>query len=114
MLAPVVLFGVAALGGVMLAILRLRERPLPLPLSLVHGAVAALALVWLIVAAFTQPVPGAVWLALALFVVVALGGFLSFSYHLRGLSLPKPLLFIHGGAAVVAYGLLLYGTAGSL
>ena len=109
MLAPIVIFGIAALGGVFLAVQRLRERPLPMPVALLHGALAALALVLLIVGVLRSPVPTAVWGALALFVVVALGGFLAFTYHLRGRPLPLPLLFIHGGAAVVAYLLLLYG-----
>lgn len=109
MWGPIVLFGIAALGGVFLAVTRLRERPLPMPVSLVHGGVAAAALVWLIVAAFTQAPSPAVWLALVLFVVVALGGFVAFSFHLRGRPLPRALLFVHGGAAVVSYLILLYG-----
>lgn len=112
MLLPIVLFGIAAVGGLLLGILRLRERALPMPLSLIHGAVAAAALVSLIVAVLGGPAAPAVWGALVLFLVAAGGGFVAFSFHLRGRALPRPLLFVHGGAAVVAYLVLLYGALG--
>jgi len=104
-----IVFAVAALGGATLATLHFRGRsPLPMPLALLHGLLAATGLVLLIAAALTQPGFGGLALAaLVVFVVAALGGFYLFSFHLRGLRLPSPVVLIHGGAAVVAFLLLL-------
>jgi hypothetical protein len=45
--------------------------------------------------------------ALVIFVIAALGGFYLFSFHLRSQVLPSPVVLIHGGAAVLAFVLLL-------
>ena len=100
-----VLFAIAALGGATLATLHFRGRsPLPMPLALLHGALAASGLVLLVVAALTQPGFGGLALvALVIFVAAALGGFYLFAHHLRGRPLPSAVVLIHGGAAVVAF-----------
>jgi len=41
LLLSVILFAVAALGGLVLGVLGLRQRDLPMWLSIIHGAVAA-------------------------------------------------------------------------
>ena len=104
-----IVFAIAALGGATLAIMHFRGRaPLPMPLALLHGLLAASGLVLLIAAALTQPGFGGLALAaLVIFVVAALGGFYLFAHHLRGKPLPSPVVVIHGGAAVVAFLLLL-------
>ena len=48
-------------------------------------------------------------LALILFLIAALGGFVLFSYHLRRKPHPKGLIVIHALAAVIAFVLLLFG-----
>ncbi len=104
----IVLFAIAALGGATLAVLRLANRPLPLALALVHGAFAAAGLIVLIVAlvagghAATLAV-----IALIVFIAAALGGFVLFSLHLAGKTLPVSLVLGHGLIAVVAFVLLL-------
>jgi hypothetical protein len=40
-------------------------------------------------------------------VIAALGGFYLFSFHLRSQMLPSAVVLIHGGAAVLAFVLLL-------
>jgi hypothetical protein len=104
-----ILFAIAALGGATLAVMHFRGRvPLPTPLALMHGLLAASALVLLIAAALTTPGFGGLGLvALAIFVLAALGGFYLFAHQLRGKPLPSPVVLIHGGAAVVALLLLL-------
>jgi hypothetical protein len=103
----IILFAVAAVGGVTLAALRLRERPLPMPLALVHGAVAAIALVMLLVVALGPAGTGLARGALVVFVIAALGGFYLFSFHVRGRKLPIPVVVIHGLVAVAAFVTLL-------
>ena len=105
-----VLFAIAALGGATLATLHFRGRsPLPMPLALLHGLLAASGLALLVIAALTQPGFGGLPLAsLVIFLIAALGGFYLFSHHLRGRALPSTVVLIHGGAAVVAFLLLLW------
>ena len=104
-----IVFAIAALGGATLATLHFRGRtPLPMPLALLHGLLAATGLVLLIAAALTMPGFGGMALAaLVIFLIAALGGFYLFAHHLRGKPLPSAVVLIHGGAAVVAFLLLL-------
>lgn len=102
MVTAIVLFAIAALGGIVLASLRLRNRPLPMSLALIHGAVAAAGIVALIV---VMAHVGHVATPLVLFIVAALGGFVLFSFHLRGKNVPIPVMVIH--AVIAAIGLVL-------
>lgn len=105
-----VLFAIAATVGVVMAGQRWRgvERPAT-GVALAHGGLAATALVLYIIAVATATAaPAAGWWAIGLFVVAALGGAVLFlGYHLRGRALPVPLVFVHGGVAVIAFVVLL-------
>lgn len=108
LIAAAILFAVAAVGGATMAIMHFRGRtPPPVPLALVHGLLAAAGLVVLILALLETSFAGLGAAALAIFLVAALGGFYLFSLHLRGKPLPSPVILIHGGAAVVAFVILL-------
>lgn len=109
MITPIVLFGIAAVGGLALATLRFKGKEFPMPLSLLHGVIAASGLVTLILYVLNNTVASIVTLALILFVVAALGGFVAFTFHLRKKQLPIPLMLIHAAVAVLAYILLLKG-----
>lgn len=105
-----VLFGVAALGGLVLALMRFRGREIPsLALALVHGLVAASGLVLLLIAVAGGGLATLALVALIIFGVAALGGFAIFSFHLRKKALPKPLIVVHAVVAVGAFVLLLVG-----
>jgi len=108
---PVALFGIAALGGAVMAVLRLRgaERP-PMAVALIHGALAAAGLVVLIMSVLSAAPAPMTRVALVLFVAAALGGFVLFSFHLRQKALPIGLVLIHGAVAVVAFVLLILGS----
>lgn len=110
--ASIVLFGLAALGGVYLAIQHLQGARPPFGLGIVHGLIAAAALVLLLLAVVKGSPGSLVVYALGLFIVVALGGFGLFYYRVQDRSLPQGLVYVHGGAAVVAYLMLLYGHYG--
>jgi hypothetical protein len=105
----VILFAIAALGGLVLGVMGLRQRDLPMWLSLIHGVVAAAGLVTLIVGVVQGNVGLLPIVALILFLIASLGGFLLFSYHVRGKQHPKGLIIIHALAAVIAFVLLLIG-----
>jgi hypothetical protein len=111
--ASIILFAIAALGGVVLAVLRISNRPLPLPLAVVHGLVAATALVIFIVTIVGSAMtPTTAAVALILFLIAAIGGAVLFSLHLSGKKLPLPLVLGHGLLAVVAFILLLIRAIG--
>ena len=103
MTLPIVLFGITALGGAFLGILRFQGKPFPMAVSVIHGLVAAAGLVTLTIAVVGNEVHSLVRYSLILFLVAALGGFVAFSFHLRKKELPIPLMLIHAAAAVVAY-----------
>jgi hypothetical protein len=110
MVVALVLFGIAALGGLVLAGQRLRGAPQPaLPVALVHGAVAASGLVVLIIAVVGGAVPPIAKVALIVFLVAALGGFFLFAHHLQKKALPIPVMVVHALVAVAGFVLLLLG-----
>ena len=104
-----VLFALAALGGLTMAVIRFRgaDRP-PSALAMGHGLLAGAALTLLIYAAATVGLPPMAMLATAIFVVVAaVGAWLNLAYHAKNLPIPKMPIVVHGIAAVVAFLLLL-------
>ncbi len=100
------IFALTALGGLLLAALHFTGKELPLPLALVHGAAGAAGLAALAWTVFKTPAGGLAAAALGLFVLAALGGFYLFSFHVRRLRLPSPVVVVHALAAVTAFGLL--------
>lgn len=102
-----VLFALAALGGIGLAWMHLQNDDAPLGIAAVHGLLGAAGLVVFLWALLQSGGGGLLWGSLVLFVLSALGGFLLIAKHLRGESLSSGLIFTHGGAAVVAFVLLL-------
>lgn len=102
-----ILFAVAALGGLVLASLHFAGKPLPLALAVVHGLLAATALILFIISAATATASTLTVVSIALFVVAALGGIVLISFHLRGRRLPSTLVVIHALVAVAAFVLLL-------
>jgi hypothetical protein len=105
----VVIFAVAALGGLVLATQHFKKAPLSMPLALVHGLLAATALVLLLISVVQGTTIANAQVALVLFIVAALGGFFLFSHHVRNKPLPSPVVVIHALAAVIAFLLLLAG-----
>lgn len=108
MTVALILFAVAAVGGVIMAAMRLGGRELPpMALAIVHGLFAAAGLLTLILAVVGSSASWAAIVAVVGFLVAALGGFLLFSYHLRRQALPVNYVFIHGAGAVVSFVILL-------
>jgi hypothetical protein len=98
-----IVFAIAALGGLTLAAYVLRGRLAPWPLSLLHAALGAIGLLLLIYAALTTGISGTVLAALVILVIAALGGFYLASIHLRKEVAPRSVVFIHAGAAVIGF-----------
>ena len=99
------LFTIAALGGAVMAAMRLGGKELPpLWLALLHGAVAAAGLVTLLVAIKGGGASTIVLVAAGGFFVAALGGLtMFFLFHLKKRALPVPLMLGHAGVAVLSF-----------
>ena len=109
MKAAAVLLGIAAIGGLAMAVIRFRgaERP-PTIVLMAHGLLAAAGLTLLIYAAATVGLPALAMAGTLIFVVVAIvGAWLNLTYHSKMLPIPKTPIVVHGLAAVVGYVLLL-------
>lgn len=103
----IVLFAVAALGGVVLATLHLKTKGAPVALAILHGLLAVTGLVTLILAVLNMATVGWAGVALGIFILAALGGFVLFGLDLKKRALPRGLIAVHGLAAVVAFLILL-------
>lgn len=103
----VIIFAVAAAGGVVLALHVLRDKFAPWALSVLHALLGATGLVVLLLAVL-QNLGGSLAIgSLAAFLVAALGGFFLASFHLRKQLPPKGVVVIHAVVAATGFGLLL-------
>lgn len=103
-----VLLGVAALGGLLLASLRMKGGNPPLLFAFVHGAIAAAGLVMLGIAAFTVAAQGGLLkIAFGVIVLAALLGFNLVRHHLAGRLIPLGALALHALVAVTGFLFLL-------
>ena len=98
-----IVFAIAAVGGLVLASSVLRGKLAPWALSVLHALLGASGLVLLILAVLQGTTPARVTAALGLLVVAALGGFYLASLHLRGTVAPKAVVFVHAGVAVAGF-----------
>lgn len=111
MTLALVLFALAAVGGLVMAIIRFGGKPVPpMGIAIIHGLAAAAGLVTLIVGVAGGGAPSAATIALVLFLVAALGGFALFFQHLRKGPISIPLMVIHAVVAVAAFLTLLVST----
>ena len=103
------LFVVAALGGLVMAGIRLFGKRNPPPwLALAHGLLAGAGLTLLVYAALTTSIPRMAVIALVLFLIAAAGGVvMNLGYQWKQRPLPVPLLTVHALLAIVAFVLLL-------
>jgi hypothetical protein len=108
LLTSIVLFALAALGGLTMAGMKVSAKAIPLPLAIAHGLLAVSGLVLLIWYILTVGGSGLLNAAVGIFVLAALGGLTLFSFHLRRRNLPNPLILAHGAIAATAFIVLLY------
>lgn len=102
-----IIFAVAALGGLYLAAHVLRDKFAPWAISVIHALLGATGLVVLIAMTLTGEGSSVVTTSLIVFLVAALGGFFLASFHLRKKLPPKAVVILHAGLAVVAFVILL-------
>lgn len=98
-----IVFAIAALGGLYLAAHVLRDRFAPWAVSLLHAGLGAAGLVLLIVLLLQGETRQPILIAFFLLVVAALGGFFLASFHLRRKLPPKAVVVIHAGLAIAGF-----------
>ena len=96
------IFAIAAVGGLLLAASVLRGKLAPWALSVAHALLGASGLVMLILIVM-KGASNRVSAALGLLVVAALGGFYLASIHMRGKVAPRTVVFIHASVAVLGF-----------
>ena len=102
-----IVFAIAALGGLILASNVLRGRLAPWALSILHALLGATGLLLLIAQVLQGSAAGRVVGALGLLVVAALGGFYLASLHAKKTIAPKAVVLLHAGLAVTGFLVLL-------
>ena len=109
MQSAAIVLALAAVGGLTMAVIRLRGAPWPpLWMAHIHGLIAATGVALLIYAASTTGIPRLAQIALVIFILAALGGAtLVLAFHRQGKPLPIPIVIGHGLIAVTGYVLLL-------
>lgn len=101
----IIIFAIAAVGGLFLASKVLTGQLAPWAVSIIHALLGATGLITLILAVLE---PGGtentrLIMALGLLVVAALGGFYLASIHMQGKVAPKNIVFVHAGIAVAGF-----------
>ena len=101
------LFATGAVGGIILATRHLQNKGAPIPLALLHGLLVASGLTVLAIAVRQMTPAGLAGVALVIYLVAALGGFVLFALHLQKKYLPPALIILHAFVAVSATVVLL-------
>lgn len=103
-----IIFAVAAVGGIVLANNVLRGKLAPWAVSLLHALLGATGLV-LVLIALLNGTSNPVRVAFVILVIAALGGFYLASLHLRKKIAPAAVVITHALIAIAGF-LLLLGT----
>ncbi len=111
--AALLVFGIAAIGGAILAFQVIRKLFAPWILSVVHAVLGATGLVLLVLVLLQDPQRGLITAALVLMLAAALGGFYLAYNHLDKRIPPMALLLTHGSVAVVGFVVLGWAVLGA-
>jgi len=103
LIAAAVLFALAAVGGLSLAIFFISKKNPPLALVVGHGIPAATGLVIFLIWYLRNGTGGLAAISLGLFILAALGGFGLFVLKNK----PLPIILVHGLVAATAFVLLI-------
>lgn len=99
------LFSIAAILGMILISFVLTNKNTPKGIAFIHGPIAAIGIILLIVYAFFHnPSP---IISIILFILAACGGFVLIYRDITGKSVPKWLAIAHGLTAIIGFVFLL-------
>jgi hypothetical protein len=106
--AMIVLFAIAATGGIILAALHFRNKALPMWLALLHGLVAVCGVIVLIAALMKFAGATLLVAGLALFAIAAIGGLTLFiGFYIPKKRLPSSIVILHALFAVCGFAVVL-------
>lgn len=101
--SALVIFAIAALGGLILASRVLCQKFAPWALSVVHALLGAAGLILLIVLLVQGSATQQVLAGFVILLIAALGGFFLASFHLRKRLPPKIVVIIHAALAIIGF-----------
>jgi len=101
--AAIIVFAIAAVGGLILAAHVLRDKFAPWALSLLHALLGAVGLILLILALVQGSASQPVLTGFILLLIAALGGFFLVSFHARKRLPPKAVVVVHAAIAVIGF-----------
>lgn len=101
----IIIFAIAALGGLILAFSVLRGKSAPWALSLLHGGLGAVGLILVLLTVMNGE--GRVILPLVFLAIAAFGGLYLAMMHVRRQTPPKLMVVVHAGAALAGFALLI-------
>lgn len=102
LIVAIVLFIIAALFGLVILTAILKNEPTPKPFVFIHGPIAALGVILLLVAAYYGPRDPMLITSIVLFILAALGGITLFTIDMSNKRIPKLLAIGHPILAVIA------------
>ena len=108
-----IVFAIAAVGGLVLASSVLRGKFAPWAISLLHALLGATGLVLLLLEVVQGTAASRVLAALAFLVIAALGGFYLAALHAKKTIAPKGVVVLHAGLAVTGFLVLLSAVIGA-
>ncbi|MGB3740512.1 MAG: hypothetical protein WA968_00435 [Castellaniella sp.] len=101
--AAIIVFAIAAVGGLILASRVLRDKFAPWVLSLLHALLGAVGLILLIITLAEGAASQPVLVGFILLLIAALGGFFLVSFHARKRLPPKAVVVVHATVAVIGF-----------
>lgn len=104
--AIIVFFLIAAFAGAFVLTSILKNQQTAKPVALLHGAIAVIGLLMLIVFVITRPTSYLLLTSLGLFILAAFGGLYMFIVDISKKPVPKVVAVIHPMIAIIALTLL--------
>jgi len=104
-----VMFGIAAAGGIVMALVRLGKKTNPPHwIAMLHGFIAAAGVTLLAYVTIFSHVPSTAQIGLLAFLLAAAGGvWMNLGRHQRNMLIPKSIMVGHALIAVAGFALLL-------
>ena len=91
----IILFIIAAIFGLVILTAILKNQPTPKPFVFLHGPLALIALILIIVYAVAQGASALLVTSIVLFILAALGGLTLFTIDMTNRPIPKMIAMLH-------------------
>lgn len=112
-ITAVVLISLAVILGLYIIKFVLNKKTPPKGIAIIHGTLAALGIILLLIYALTTDSHHKHWDSVTIFIIAAIGGIYLFSKDIRHMKVPKWVAVIHGAIGLTGLGWILYHITGS-